>query len=244
MYGDKDDYGRGGDYDDGDDDDNDDDDDDDDNDDDDDDDGKSIIRNEQSPVYDDAPSAKSIETTENETANGPSNVKENGHTPSPSPTSTTQSQEEKAPEKIIEVPQNTKPNYELDDQLRTLRECVFDLIRGIHDPEKPETLEELDVVSEENVEVQHFQPEGYYIRIDFVPTIPHCSLASLIGLSIRTKLNLNLPEKHKLDIFIKEGTHVTADEINKQINDKERIAAAMENPNLRDLVHKCIEEEY
>lgn len=31
--------------------------------------------------------------------------------------------------------------------------------------------------------------------------------------------------------------------VNKQINDKERIAAAMENPNLRQLVENCIKEE-
>lgn len=31
--------------------------------------------------------------------------------------------------------------------------------------------------------------------------------------------------------------------VNKQINDKERIAAAMENPNLRELVENCIKEE-
>lgn len=31
--------------------------------------------------------------------------------------------------------------------------------------------------------------------------------------------------------------------VNKQINDKERIAAAMENPNLKNLVEQCIQEE-
>ena len=31
--------------------------------------------------------------------------------------------------------------------------------------------------------------------------------------------------------------------VNKQINDKERISAAMENPNLRDLVDKCVADE-
>lgn len=30
--------------------------------------------------------------------------------------------------------------------------------------------------------------------------------------------------------------------VNKQINDKERIAAAMENPNLKNLVEECIKE--
>ncbi len=31
--------------------------------------------------------------------------------------------------------------------------------------------------------------------------------------------------------------------VNKQINDKERVAAALENPNLRELVDQCIEEQ-
>lgn len=30
--------------------------------------------------------------------------------------------------------------------------------------------------------------------------------------------------------------------VNKQINDKERVAAAMENPNLLELIETCIEE--
>lgn len=30
--------------------------------------------------------------------------------------------------------------------------------------------------------------------------------------------------------------------VNKQINDKERIAAAMENPNLKEMVENCIAE--
>ena len=30
--------------------------------------------------------------------------------------------------------------------------------------------------------------------------------------------------------------------VNKQINDKERITAAMENPNLKEIVEECIKE--
>lgn len=30
--------------------------------------------------------------------------------------------------------------------------------------------------------------------------------------------------------------------VNKQINDKERVAAAMENPNLREIVEQCVTE--
>lgn len=56
-----------------------------------------------------------------------------------------------------------------------------DVIRTIRDPEKPNTLEELDVVTEKCVEVQELGEEEYLIIIRFSPTVPHCSLATLIG---------------------------------------------------------------
>ncbi|XP_060073609.1 cytosolic iron-sulfur assembly component 2A-like [Ylistrum balloti] len=131
-----------------------------------------------------------------------------------------------------------------DTECEQLQQLIFDLIRGIEDPEKPSNLEDLDVVNEQDVFVKKCGEEEFFVRIEFIPTVPHCSLAPLIGLCIRSKLQRSLTEKYKLDIFIKKGTHSTADEINKQINDKERIAAAMENPNLRKLVEKCLEENY
>ncbi|KYM90405.1 hypothetical protein ALC53_01837 [Atta colombica] len=119
-----------------------------------------------------------------------------------------------------------------------------DLLRTIKDPEKPQTLEQLDVVYEDCIKVCHSTPGGVsVIRVEFNPTVPHCSLATLIGLCIRVKLERQLSASFKLDIYIKKGAHSTEQEINKQINDKERIAAAMENPNLRELVEKCILEE-
>ncbi|XP_018620884.1 cytosolic iron-sulfur assembly component 2A isoform X2 [Scleropages formosus] len=119
---------------------------------------------------------------------------------------------------------------------------VYDVIRTIRDPEKPQTLEELDVVSEKSVEVQELGEEEYLITIKFCPTVPHCSLATLIGLCLQVKLQRCLPFKHKLEIYISEGTHSTEEDINKQINDKERVAAAMENPNLREIVESCVTE--
>ncbi|XP_061519968.1 cytosolic iron-sulfur assembly component 2A isoform X1 [Phycodurus eques] len=61
---------------------------------------------------------------------------------------------------------------------------VYDVIRSIRDPEKPSTLEELDVVTEKCVEVRELGPDEYLIVIKFSPTVPHCSLATLIGRSI------------------------------------------------------------
>ncbi|XP_017341695.1 cytosolic iron-sulfur assembly component 2A [Ictalurus punctatus] len=119
---------------------------------------------------------------------------------------------------------------------------VYDVIRTIRDPEKPNTLEELDVVTEKCVEVQDLGDDEYLIIIRFSPTVPHCSLATLIGLCLQVKLQRCLPFKHKLEIYITEGTHSTEEDINKQINDKERVAAAMENPNLREIVEQCVIE--
>ncbi|KAM4553127.1 cytosolic iron-sulfur assembly component 2A [Fundulus diaphanus] len=130
-------------------------------------------------------------------------------------------------------------------RIRTMDEKaldVYDVIRSIRDPEKPNTLEELDVVTEKCVELKELSDDEYLIIIKFSPTVPHCSLATLIGLCIQVKLQRCLPFKHKLEIYISEGTHSTEEDINKQINDKERIAAAMENPNLREIVEQCVAE--
>lgn len=81
-----------------------------------------------------------------------------------------------------------------------------------------------------------------WIKIVFTPTVPHCSLATLIGLCLRVKLQRSLLQKHKLDIYVGEGTHSIEGDVNKQINDKERVAAAMENPALGDMVEECIKE--
>ncbi|XP_057654604.1 MIP18 family protein galla-1 [Diorhabda carinulata] len=125
-----------------------------------------------------------------------------------------------------------------------LKDSIYDLIRTIKDPEKPNTLEQLEVVYEEGITVKKLVVSNLnVVRIEFNPTIPHCSLATLIGLCIRVKVERSIPDPIKLDIYIKSGAHTTEHEINKQINDKERIAAAMENPNLKEMVENCILEE-
>ena len=37
------------------------------------------------------------------------------------------------------------------------------------------------MVSEDNVHVSRFNDDEYLVKVVFVPTVPHCSLASLIG---------------------------------------------------------------
>ncbi|KAJ7915516.1 hypothetical protein B0H13DRAFT_2000042 [Mycena leptocephala] len=104
---------------------------------------------------------------------------------------------------------------------------IFDLIRSIYDPEHPNTLEELRVVSAPQVTIN-----GNRVMIEFTPTVPHCGMSTLIGLSIRVRLLRALPSRFKIDITLKPGSHQSELAVNKQLNDKERVAAALENPVL------------
>lgn len=117
-------------------------------------------------------------------------------------------------------------------------EEVFQLIRDINDPEHPLTLEQLNVVQPAHV---HVSLSPYpQILVEFTPTIPHCSMATLIGLCIRVKLSRSLPYYYKLDVLIRKGTHQSEDSINRQLNDKERVCAAIENAHLLTMVNQCL----
>jgi metal-sulfur cluster biosynthetic enzyme len=114
---------------------------------------------------------------------------------------------------------------------------IFDYIRHINDPEHPLTLEQLNVVELSRVKVED---KGNHIFVEFTPTIPHCSMATLIGLSIRVKLLRILPPRFKVDVVITPGTHVSEVAINKQLADKERVAAALENNHLMTVLNQCL----
>lgn len=114
---------------------------------------------------------------------------------------------------------------------------ILDLIRNINDPEHPLTLEELHVLEEGLITVNNETSE---VLIKFTPTIPHCSMASLIGLSIHVKLLRALPPRFKVSVEITPGTHASEHSINKQLNDKERVAASLENSHLMSVINECI----
>lgn len=82
--------------------------------------------------------------------------------------------------------------------------------------------------------------ENNEINITFTPTIPHCSMATLIGLSIRVKLLRALPPRFKVLVEITPGTHASELAVNKQLADKERVAAALENSHLIEVINQCI----
>jgi metal-sulfur cluster biosynthetic enzyme len=116
---------------------------------------------------------------------------------------------------------------------------IFNIIRRINDPEHPLTLEQLNVVQLALCDVDDARSR---VHIDFTPTIPHCSMATLIGLSIMTKLIRSLPLRFKISVGITPGTHNQEGEVNKQLADKERVAAALETAHLLKVVNGCIKD--
>jgi metal-sulfur cluster biosynthetic enzyme len=143
---------------------------------------------------------------------------------------------------VYSVGQTYKVNEILDGIDEDEREIVnslevFEMVRRINDPEHPLTLEQLHVLSAENIEVD--DPKNRVV-VKITPTIPHCSMATLIGLCVRVQLLRSLPRRFKVTILINPGTHQQEESINKQLNDKERVAAALENNHLLDVVNKCI----
>ncbi|KAI5601911.1 hypothetical protein POPTR_001G135800v4 [Populus trichocarpa] len=143
---------------------------------------------------------------------------------------------EKKERRVRSVDENEYTAAESIDQLE-----VFDHIRDIKDPEHPYSLEELKVITEDAIEVDD---KLSYVRVTFTPTVEHCSMATVIGLCLRVKLMRSLPQRYKVDIKVAPGTHATEAAVNKQLNDKERVAAALENPNLVDMVDECLAPTY
>ena len=74
---------------------------------------------------------------------------------------------------------------------------IFSHIKDVNDPEHPYSLEQLAVVSPENIVVDD---EKSRVTVYFTPTVEHCSMATLIGLSIRVQLLRVLPKRFKVDV--------------------------------------------
>lgn len=120
---------------------------------------------------------------------------------------------------------------------------VYDLIATISDPEHPLSLGSLGVVTLDDIKIT--PPTSPRSRITTVtvlitPTTTACSLTTVIGLGVKVRLVEALPPRFRIDVRIKEGTSRTADEVNKQLGDKERVAAAMENRSLVSVVNNML----
>ncbi|KAF3764377.1 hypothetical protein M406DRAFT_62423 [Cryphonectria parasitica EP155] len=126
---------------------------------------------------------------------------------------------------------------------------IFDLISTISDPEHPLTLGQLAVVNLQDIHIDPPPMPGKgpdldvitTVTVELTPTVNHCSLATIIGLAVRVRLDACLPPNYRLDIRMKQGSHAQDTQIDKQLADKERIAAALENDTLKRTLDTMME---
>ncbi|RYP62719.1 hypothetical protein DL771_009610 [Monosporascus sp. 5C6A] len=132
------------------------------------------------------------------------------------------------------------------DEQEIFGELPLYLISTISDPEHPLSLGQLAVVNLPDIHISppptvSADPDTLTrVLVKITPTITHCSLATVIGLGIRVRLEQALPPNFRIDVMIKEGTHSQDDQVNKQLADKERVAAAMENETLKGVIDKML----
>jgi len=133
--------------------------------------------------------------------------------------------------------QRKSETMEVDTEVKDpiTEEEIYEIIRNIQDPEHPLTLEQLGVVSRSQVSYKDNQ-----VKVRFTPTIPHCSMATLIGLCLTVKLKRSLTKRTRVSVQIEPGTHQSETAVNRQLADKERVCAALENKHLCSVVNNCI----
>ncbi|CAK74980.1 unnamed protein product (macronuclear) [Paramecium tetraurelia] len=121
--------------------------------------------------------------------------------------------------------------------MQNIIDDIYYIIYNIRDPEIPQTLGQLEVIQKEFINV-----EGSRITIYWKPTVKHCSFALQIALSIRVKLSQELLnyKSYKIHIIVKDNLHNQKSQIDKQVNDKERYLAAMENEYLMNFINQLI----
>ncbi|KAM0563000.1 hypothetical protein ACHAPJ_001843 [Fusarium lateritium] len=125
---------------------------------------------------------------------------------------------------------------------------IYDLISTISDPEHPVSLGQLSVINLSDIHITPSPALGVpgpntivQVVVEITPTITHCSLATVIGLGVRVRLEQALPPNYRVDVTCKENSHNQDDQVNKQLGDKERVAAALENDTLKGVLDKMLE---
>ncbi|KAJ4296250.1 hypothetical protein N0V90_006295 [Kalmusia sp. IMI 367209] len=116
-----------------------------------------------------------------------------------------------------------------DDTVEDIDEQeVYDLISSISDPEHPLSLGSLAVVNLPDI---HIQPPSSPSLV-----YQHCRGGNHTNHHTLLTGNCHRPR----DVRIKKGTHSTDEAVNKQLGDKERVAAALENGTLMGVLRKML----
>ncbi|RDA93234.1 hypothetical protein CP533_6520 [Ophiocordyceps camponoti-saundersi (nom. inval.)] len=125
---------------------------------------------------------------------------------------------------------------------------VYDLLSTISDPEHPVSLGQLSVINLSDIRISPSPALGLpspktivHVCVEITPTVSHCSLATMIGLAVRIRLERSLPPNYRVQVDCKQNSHSQDEQVTKQLHDKERVAAALENDILRAMLEKMLE---
>lgn len=154
-----------------------------------------------------------------------------------------------------EISKTKLPQFKLNLENEKLKnitiESIYQLLRNITDPEHPYTLEELSIIDLNDIRVYSIEKSEvlcksgfpiHVIEVVFTPTVPHCSMAGIIGLSIHFQLQKYI-DNHIIDVKVKKDTHSTYQQLNKQLSDKDRRMAAFDNEDMLELIKECINQK-
>jgi hypothetical protein len=129
---------------------------------------------------------------------------------------------------------------------------IFFQLVEIIDPEFPIVLIKLKVLKLEFIKILIYIPfQKLIYSISFFPTYGKCKLAPLIGITLFSAFFKKTTIKKLFKLLITSWfihfkvklanrDHKTGENITKQLNDKERLSAALENKFIRISVLKCV----
>lgn len=132
---------------------------------------------------------------------------------------------------------------------------IFFQLDEIIDPEFPILLIKLRVLKLEFIKILFYIPfQKLVYSISFFPTYGKCKLAPLIGIILFSTYFKKITMKKLIKLVftswfihfkvkLANNDHTIGENITKQLNDKERLSAALENKSIRISVLKCVNDQ-
>jgi len=147
---------------------------------------------------------------------------------------------------------NKKVSYNYIISWAPLGFSIFFQLFEIIDPEFPIVLIKLKVLKLEFIKILFYIPfQKLVYSISFFPTFGKCKLAPLLGITLFSTYFKKTTMKKLFKLVIAKWfvhfkvkltnkDHKNGENITKQLNDKERLSAALENKSIRISVLKCM----
>eukprot|EP01059_Diplonema_ambulator_P026924 TRINITY_DN44413_c0_g1_i1.p1 TRINITY_DN44413_c0_g1~~TRINITY_DN44413_c0_g1_i1.p1 ORF type:complete len:204 (+),score=21.93 TRINITY_DN44413_c0_g1_i1:93-704(+) len=140
-----------------------------------------------------------------------------------------------------------RPLTEKETATQFVTEDAFEVLKVIRDPEhKDYTLGDLGVVRRKDIAIDYTSSFRYgTVTVTITPTVPHCHLTPHIALCVHERLLRYLPPETRWKLVLKltPNSHNDLEAVTKQINDKERVIAGLENKDLLKEILKCTDDE-